>query len=162
MKRSILLLAALFLTVAACGASSDVADTSASPNTTIATGDTVPTAEAPAGDEALAARPTGTDAKLESNLYQAVLLAESGLAPEEVANRAPVLRFDETEVLIEVTLDEMTEDAVAAVSAAGMTISDEFPDLRLLTGSAEISSLLDLAALPAVDSVVPQFGAATG
>jgi hypothetical protein len=111
-------------------------------------------------DQALGGRAQGTDAKLESNLYQAVRLADAGVPVEDIARRLPALRFDGDRALIEVTLDAMTPDTVAAAEAAGMLISGEHPDLLLLTGTASVSSLRRIAALDGVTSVVAQFGTA--
>jgi len=150
MKRIIALLIAASIAISACGtdATSDTTGTTGTPGTTVS-------------DETLAPRAAGTDAKLESNLYQAILLAADGTSIEDIVARQQALQFDGDMVLIEVTFDEMTPDAVAAAEATGMTVTGEYPDLLMITGSAPISALRELAALDSVDSVVPAFGATT-
>ena len=109
----------LVLVMAACGDSSDPAATTAAPSTT--------TTEAP--QPTLGPRPAGTDAKMTSQLYMARLLADDGVAFDDIASAVPELQFDENGVLIEVTLDSVDADTAAALTEAGLVISGEFPDL---------------------------------
>lgn len=138
----------LVLLMAACGDSSDPAATTAAPSTT--------TTEAPR--PTLGPRPAGTDAKMTSQLYMARLLADDGVAFDDIASAVPELQFDENGVLVEVTLDSVDADSAAALTAAGLVISGEFPDLLLINGSIAPADLSGLAELDSVVSIAAAFG----
>ena len=134
------------LVVAACGDSSDPADTTEAPTTTEASQPT------------LAPRPTGTDTKMSSQLYSARLLANDGVAFDGIASAVPELQFDDNGVLVEVTLDVVDDDTTAAVAAAGLVVSNEFPDLLMINGSIAPADLSELAELDSVVSIAAAFG----
>lgn len=145
MKRLIASLLALALALSACGDSVDpIASTS--------------------GDEpqpSVTTRPTGVDAKLTSHLFAARLLAADGATTEEIAARVPELQFADDAVLVEVTVSDVSAEVIQALTAAGMDISGEYPDLQLITGAATAGSLRGLADIDAVTSIAPAFGATT-
>ena len=143
------------LVLTACGDSADpVATTAPTTAPTVAP----PTDSAPT----LAPRPTGTDAKMNSHLYSAFLMAGEGVALDDIAASVSELQFDENGVLVEVTLDAVNAEAAAALAAAGLNITEEYPDLLMITGSISPADLSDLAALDAVVSLTAAFGATTG
>ncbi|NND01741.1 MAG: hypothetical protein HKN91_03055 [Acidimicrobiia bacterium] len=137
----------LVLLIAACGDASDPAATTPAPS---------PTTEGP--QPTLAPRPTGTDAKMSSQLYMARLLADDEVGFDDIAAAVPELQFDENGVLIEVTLDTVDAETTAALTAAGLVISNEFPDLAMINGSISPAQLSDLAALDSVLSIAAAFG----
>jgi hypothetical protein len=98
---------------------------------------------------------------MSSHLYAALLLAADGVGLDDIAATVPELRFDDTGVLVEVTLDTVTTETATATGEAGLVISGEYPDLGLVTGSIAPADLSDLAALDVVISVSPAFGATT-
>lgn len=152
MKKIVLLVIAIAMLVAACGADADSAATTSTttPTTTVV-------------DDATdgGSKASGDDAKLSSHLVDAADLAAAGVAVDGIAEQVPVLQFADGLILIEITYDAVTPDRVAAAEAAGLVISGEYADLLLITGSAAPEDLRAIAALDGVEMIQPSFGATT-
>lgn len=142
----------LALVVAACGTGS------------ANSGTTGPTTAAPAPTTTVkAATPDADDpmSRAAGSLVDAFDLAQSGLGLDEIAARLPVLLFDESGVLVQVTLDGLDADTVTDLEAAGLTDARAFPEYLTVTGSIAPDAIDQLVSIPGVDLVTPQYGATT-
>ncbi len=153
MKKYLPLLTLMFV-IAACGGASEPAATTPAPSATTP----APSLGADSLEPTLVPRPSGTDTKMSSQLYMARLLADDGFGFDDIAAAVPELQFDENGVLIEVTLDAVDAETVAALTNAGLVISNEFPDLLLVNGSIAPADLSGLAELESVVSIAAAFG----
>jgi hypothetical protein len=137
MRKALALLVVLGLMAAACGTEDDAAG---------------PTTKA---------APTGDLTKADGSLVEAFELAEGGADADDIATEVPELQVVDGLILVEVTLTEFSDDAVAALQAAGLTDVRAFPEFSSVTGAVAPANIDDLAAVDGIDIMRAQTGATT-
>ncbi|MFQ5516564.1 MAG: S8 family serine peptidase [Acidimicrobiia bacterium] len=103
-------------------------------------------------------------AKVSMHLLAARNLARTDATSEQIAAQLPVLRFVGGLPLIEIRYSKLTAATVARVEGIGFRPTGTFPELGVMVGVVDYELLDEIAAVPAVVVIRPEYGAqvATG
>ena len=100
-------------------------------------------------------------AKVSSHLLQARRLARQGKDVEEIQEADPLLRFRDDLPEIEVRLESLTPDIVDRMREIGMRVESFFYQYARVYGLCDLELLDEIAAIPEVSTIHPNYGART-
>ncbi|MEW6270161.1 MAG: S8 family serine peptidase [Thermodesulfobacteriota bacterium] len=95
--------------------------------------------------------------KVSARLLEARKLAREGKSRAQVQRAVPAVPFVDELPEIEVRLDELTPEVVERMRAIGMTVKSAYPEYARVVGSCDPSLLDEIAAIPQVRTIHPNY-----